>query len=186
MTRRTPQEKKALSYAKDRRNRYRRNDKASRKIIPLRKAGVNRRYRRKIDDILHKITDPGDIQHIEVTTDDAAALKRDFWKKSSDTPLGEVVERKLDRRINHVGSGKTARKKVAEFLKNLKIAIEQEADGRWQAKAEIIPPRIKVYGDTREEVILRCSSIAQQLFLEELGAQRVRSIDENSISIEIY
>jgi hypothetical protein len=43
----SPQEKKALSYAKDRRNAYGENDKASRKAIPLRKAGENRQDRRK-------------------------------------------------------------------------------------------------------------------------------------------
>lgn len=34
----TPQEKKSLSYAKDRRNTYGENSKASRKAIPLSKA----------------------------------------------------------------------------------------------------------------------------------------------------
>ena len=44
---RSPGEKKALSYAKDRRNCYRANDKASRKAIPLRKAKSHRADRRK-------------------------------------------------------------------------------------------------------------------------------------------
>lgn len=38
----TPQDKKALSYAKDRRNTYGENDKSSRKAIPARKAGESR------------------------------------------------------------------------------------------------------------------------------------------------
>lgn len=38
-TARGPQEKKALSYARDRRNGYGENDKSSRKAIPARKAG---------------------------------------------------------------------------------------------------------------------------------------------------
>ena len=42
----TPQEKKIRSYQKDRRNRYGQNDKASRKVIPARKARVNRVFRR--------------------------------------------------------------------------------------------------------------------------------------------
>jgi hypothetical protein len=39
---RNPGEKKRLSYAKDCRNSYGENDKASRKLIPLRKAQQNR------------------------------------------------------------------------------------------------------------------------------------------------
>jgi hypothetical protein len=43
--RRSPAEKKALSYARDRRNAYGQNDKASRKAISLRKRKVNRANR---------------------------------------------------------------------------------------------------------------------------------------------
>lgn len=42
----TPQEKKALSLKRDRRENYGQNDKASRKLVPLRKAQANRRVRR--------------------------------------------------------------------------------------------------------------------------------------------
>jgi hypothetical protein len=45
---RSPQERKALSYAKDRRNTYGENDKASRKAIPLRKAQESRKDRHKV------------------------------------------------------------------------------------------------------------------------------------------
>lgn len=41
----TPQEKKILSYSRDRRNVYGENDKASRKSIPLGKARSTRAYR---------------------------------------------------------------------------------------------------------------------------------------------
>jgi hypothetical protein len=44
---RTPQEKKSLSYVKDRRSVYDGSDKAARKAIPRRKAGENRKSRRK-------------------------------------------------------------------------------------------------------------------------------------------
>lgn len=43
--RRSPQEKKALSYQKDRRENYGENDKAARRLVPLRKAQANRRLR---------------------------------------------------------------------------------------------------------------------------------------------
>jgi hypothetical protein len=44
---RSPQEKKSLSCANDRRNTYRENDKASRKLIPLRKAQESRQGKRR-------------------------------------------------------------------------------------------------------------------------------------------
>src|SRR4028119_181715 len=46
MERKTPQEKKRLSYAKDRRNTYGENDKSSRKNIRRRKRHPNRSNRR--------------------------------------------------------------------------------------------------------------------------------------------
>jgi hypothetical protein len=42
--RRSPQEKKALSYAKDRRNDYGENDKSSRKNIPPNQTGPERAH----------------------------------------------------------------------------------------------------------------------------------------------
>lgn len=47
MTRKTPQEKKALSYARDRRNSYGENAKSFRKNTPLRKRLVNRANRHR-------------------------------------------------------------------------------------------------------------------------------------------
>ncbi len=45
--RRSPQEKKALSYAKDRRNEYGENDKSSRRNIPRSKKFPHRANRRR-------------------------------------------------------------------------------------------------------------------------------------------
>ncbi|HEY0048924.1 MAG TPA: hypothetical protein VGB68_06550, partial [Pyrinomonadaceae bacterium] len=52
MRKRTPQEKKALSYARDRRNDYGENDKGSRKSIRRNKTFPNRAYRKTVGDIL--------------------------------------------------------------------------------------------------------------------------------------
>ena len=83
----TPQEKKADSYAHDRRNCYGENDKASRKAIPLNKAISHRKVRRKFKD---------------VREDDAdAKLKlamRKAWKKSPDRPLGEHLDMQRHKR----------------------------------------------------------------------------------------
>ncbi len=54
-TRKTPQEKKALSYAKDRRNAYGQNNKASRKAIPACKSSENRKVRRNANQALSSI-----------------------------------------------------------------------------------------------------------------------------------
>ncbi|WP_194828528.1 hypothetical protein [Nocardia sp. XZ_19_231] len=52
--RRSPQEKKSLSYAKDRRNGYGENDKSSRKNIPRNKRIRNRVDRRR-DSVWSKL-----------------------------------------------------------------------------------------------------------------------------------
>lgn len=82
MKEKTPQEKKALSYAKDRRNSYRENDKASRRLIPKRKAGVNRVYRRTVSDTLAMIGPAVDLEQAEIFADRALAIKRGDWKGS--------------------------------------------------------------------------------------------------------
>ena len=94
-----PQEKKALSYAHDRRNGYGENDKASRTAIPARKAGENRKVRRKANQAL---------QVAEQVDEDTAAgiessLRHDVervggWTKSPDIPLRDFMELQARRR----------------------------------------------------------------------------------------
>ncbi len=98
---RTPQEKKALSYAKDRRNAYRNNDKAARTAIPMRKAEENRRNRRKAHHALD-ILGRSDLDG-EGTATSESSLKHDMervggWIKSPDKPLGEHVQDQAQRR----------------------------------------------------------------------------------------
>lgn len=182
MKKKTPQEKKALSYAKDCRNNYGANDKASRKIIPLRKAKANRSDRKKVNDILQKIEKQSDIESIELVENEVLSVKRNDWKKYPDEPLEKVVEKKLDRRENHVGKGKTARKKAIEFVKNLEIKIEQESDRRWIAEA-IKLNGVIVHGETREEAVEKCKRLAGYVFLEQLGAVGMITVNENHISV---
>lgn len=89
---RTPQQKKALSYAKDRRNTYGENDKGARKAIPRRKAELNRKVRRKANQNLGTAKCATD-ETIEVVE---SSLRHDLdrvggWEKSADTPLGEIL-----------------------------------------------------------------------------------------------
>lgn len=93
---RTPQEKKRLSYAKDRRNSYGENDKASRKLIPRRKALENRGNRRKARQL------SGNMNRMDDADADLAqnSLLSDIeriggWRKGADTPLGICVASQL-------------------------------------------------------------------------------------------
>jgi len=92
---RSPQEKKALSYANDRRNTYGENDKASRKAIPARKAGENRKVRRKARQSV-EVLDKADEAKAEVVE---SSLRHDLervggWKKSPGAPLSDYIELK--------------------------------------------------------------------------------------------
>ena len=99
--RRSPQEKKALSYAKDRRNAYGETDKGSRKAIPLRKRKVNRANRhaarQQLDEVGDRIA-PDEAEHAERVEERVQGIKPKTWRKFPDEPLGQVVQRKLLRR----------------------------------------------------------------------------------------
>jgi hypothetical protein len=95
----SPQEKKRLSLERDRRNVYGENDKASRKNIPRSKARSHRQVRRtakQATGIVERLTD-GDFDTAQSTLK-TPRLQKGEWKKGSDAPLGEVVQRKLKRR----------------------------------------------------------------------------------------
>jgi len=96
---RSPQVKKVLSYAKDRRNVYGENDKASRKAIPARKAGESRKVRRKARQSL-EVIDVADEAKTDVIE---SSLRQDLervggWKKDPDAPLSEFIELQARRR----------------------------------------------------------------------------------------
>ncbi len=185
MTAKTPQEKKALSYAKDRRNSYGENDKASRKIIPLRKARVNRSYRKKVDEILREIEAAPNVEIAELLESSVRNIKRNDWKKSPDAPLCEVVEQKLELRASHAGKGKTARKKIREFVENLTIETELEVDGRWIAEAKELNG-VLVYGGTEATAIEKCRRLAGAVYLEKLGAGKILNVNDDYISVMTY
>lgn len=185
MKRKTPQEKKALSYAKDCRNTYGESDKGSRKSIKQNKAFPTRAFRKNINDILQGAIGAVDLEQSEVIDIKAKGVRRRKWKKYPDTPLGEVVESKVERRESHSGNGKTARKKVREFVANLKIETEQETDGRWIAEAKELNGVI-VYGETPEKAAEKCKRLAGYVFLEELGAGKILEINDDYISVETY
>ena len=94
MTRRTPQEKKALSYEKDRRNDYGENDKSSRKAIPFRKRWVNKTNRHAASQALHAAEGARD-ETVELAVDDRLHGRRPKrWSKVPDQSLADHVARR--------------------------------------------------------------------------------------------
>jgi len=96
--RRSPQQKKQLSYDKDRRNTYGENDKASRKAIRRNKRSVNRANRHHDRQVLSRSTRPRDAD-VEARVDAGLHSRMPkTWRKSADETLRRVVARKLRRR----------------------------------------------------------------------------------------
>ncbi|HEX8248782.1 MAG TPA: hypothetical protein VF599_11450 [Pyrinomonadaceae bacterium] len=182
MRKRTPQEKKALSYARDRRNDYGENDKTSRRSIRRNKTLPARAYRKTINDILHGAVGVVDLAKAESVDVKAKQVMRRRWKKYPDQPLGEIVARQLKRRKNHAAKGKTARQRMRDFVNALKIETGQEADGRWLAEVAGLSS-VKAYGETREAAIERCKTLAGCVFLESLGAVKILWAADDSISV---
>lgn len=96
----TPQEKKRLSYVKDRRNTYGENDKSSRKNLRRKRRLHHRRVRHHAAQTLRAAQGAPD-----ATVEDAVEQKvrgRQShgvrMRKWPDRPLGEVVEFRLGRR----------------------------------------------------------------------------------------
>lgn len=97
----TPQEKKSQSYAKDRRNTFGENSKATRKGIPLSKARANRAERHAQDHLLSEILKTGEDEQFSAVENTVRATKPRQWRKSADIPLGEVLARRLLRNISN-------------------------------------------------------------------------------------
>ncbi|MDO8286278.1 MAG: hypothetical protein Q7T69_14810 [Rhodoferax sp.] len=109
--RRTPQQKKALSLERDRRNAYGERGANSRFAIARHKAKDLRRIRRMENAPLGSRTlVPAEDDLAEAQLRAVAHPPRS-WKKSPDRPLAENVERKLVRRaaIAEAGGRRRAR-----------------------------------------------------------------------------
>ncbi|MEU4768689.1 hypothetical protein AB0H12_36120 [Actinosynnema sp. NPDC023794] len=99
VVRKGPQEKKRLSYAKDRRNTYGENDKSSRRNTPRSKRLAHRADRHHADQALRAALGRAD----EASADRAEQVARDrrpaWFRKHPDAPLGEVVADRLRERV---------------------------------------------------------------------------------------
>jgi hypothetical protein len=95
--RKTPQEKKLLSYDKDCRNTYGERGSHSRHAIATQKAVNRRTDRRRADQVLRNI-ETDSIESLERAELKVKTVPRRGWRKYPDRPLGEVVAQKLERR----------------------------------------------------------------------------------------
>ena len=96
MKTRTPQEKKELSYERDRRNRFGQSDKATRRIIPLKKSKANRAVRRAAGGIT-KVS-LGDFDNDSAAKMEAKAAKVSLarWRKAPDSKLKDAIQAKKE------------------------------------------------------------------------------------------
>jgi hypothetical protein len=102
---RTPQEKKELSYARDRRNCYGESRHAARISIPLRKTKcnrANRRYQNQQLSLPPQAIDQDLADAVELHVYHRAPTE---WKKLPDAPLKEIITWKLKAREEMQAAG---------------------------------------------------------------------------------
>jgi hypothetical protein len=150
---RDPARKKALSYARDRRNTYGQNDKAARRTIPARKAGESRKSRRKAGHAL-KVIDRADETSATLAE---SSLVHDIervggWTKGPDKPLGEVVQRSIEARIDRVGRKSRAAARsippidpevVTEFAALLRNTDNLSKRRQWRELRRLLRERVR-------------------------------------------
>ncbi|MDX2209492.1 MAG: hypothetical protein SFV20_03940 [Sphingopyxis sp.] len=106
----TPQEKKALSLARDRAGYFFGNNKAARKAVPLRKALEIRRTRHKNNQALSQIDSAEEaIADLNESSARHDVARKGGWKKAPSEPLGVCVVRGLENRAQRKGRKARAR-----------------------------------------------------------------------------
>jgi len=89
-----PQQKKTLSYARDRRNDYGENAKSSRKNIPRAKTNAKRSERHEQNQAVRSAVSAQTEEQVIRAEITATTQKKRWWKKLADTPLGEYLANK--------------------------------------------------------------------------------------------
>jgi hypothetical protein len=90
----TPQQKKAESLKKDRRNAYGENAKSSRKNIPRRRAEGHQAVRRLARQALNAAAERADAEIVDAAEPQLRLKRLRGWIKDPDEPLGAVLARK--------------------------------------------------------------------------------------------
>jgi hypothetical protein len=103
MSYKTPQEKKALVYEHDRRNRFGQHAKASRKAIPLRKAKTKRAYRKASNQILTAAPNTTDLLADNAPENRIAEIQKKRWRKVPDVSLRDAIQAKKEWRVKRFG-----------------------------------------------------------------------------------
>lgn len=117
MGRKSPQEKKRLSYLKDGRDTYGENAKASRKNLPRAKAFARRANRARDSRLLRSATGVPDDVCAEAVELRLLGRRREVKRKWADTPLGEYVEWRLTGREPGAPRVEAARERVRRRLR---------------------------------------------------------------------
>jgi hypothetical protein len=99
MRRRTPQEKKADSYALDRRNAYGESSKGSRRSVMRNKRARTRSARRSATTLLAAVQADASEKVVEVAEARLQRRRGGRWRKVPDVPLGQRIVERLDRRV---------------------------------------------------------------------------------------
>lgn len=113
MKTKTPQEKKRLSLAKDRRNVYGETNKGSRRAIPLNKALEIRSERRRQNKGLTDVTRASGADDLAAMESVVRGVSPRRWRKSADAPLREVLQLKIQRRRARVAARLAQRREMA-------------------------------------------------------------------------
>lgn len=118
--RRSPQEKKQLSYSRDRRNFYGENDKSSRKNIARNKRTGHRSERHGQRQQLAAAIGPADEDVEAIVYDHVTRPRRGSrWRKFPDMPLGLYVTATLQRRIGKgISSPQTGQARISKVRRN--------------------------------------------------------------------
>ncbi|QKW39373.1 hypothetical protein HUT06_39510 [Actinomadura sp. NAK00032] len=142
MKSRSPQEKKQLSYAKDRRNAYAENDKSSRNAVRLNKRFPNRANRHRLHQILQDAAGSPDMGKAVEVEERLLRRRPKAWRKEPGLPLGDWVESRLQRRLRLEDDARADERRLARVrrrgrrvklrtLLKAHVATEGIVERRW-------------------------------------------------------
>jgi hypothetical protein len=136
--RRSPGEKKQLSYSRDRRNAYGENDKSSRKNIPRGKRRRHRVRRHLEHQLLAAAMGPVDEDAEMLVHDQVTARRHGYdrdWKKCPDTPLGVWVAFSLRQRVDRgMSAASTEQGRIEKVLRQTDLRKAPVGDREFAAR----------------------------------------------------
>jgi hypothetical protein len=128
VTLKTPQEKKRLSYAKDRRGSSGYRFKPARRWVPARKRQASRVNRRRARQDLVAATGRPDAEAAYAAEQRLMARRLESWRKSPELPLGTWVERTLESRAARDQGDVADRERLDRVRRRLRRSGESASD----------------------------------------------------------